>query len=117
MKRRLDPEADSELWIWSAMNACTHLLNAALHHCGLTQEIDSFHTQVEGLYVVPDRNSGTLIDSQHLPGDVMHVDQPPIARPLPPAIEHACAALKTIEDLRKPYVRGNEPVERDATTQ
>lgn len=47
----------------------------------------------------------------------MHVDQPAIARPWPPAIEHACAALRIIEDLRKPYVRGNERVMREAITQ
>ena len=117
IKRRLDPETDTELWIWSAMNACTQLLNAALHHCGLTKEIDSFHTQVEGLYAVPKRDNGALIDSQHPPGDVMHVDQPAIARPWPPAIDHACAALRVIEDLRKPYVRGSEPVKREATIQ
>jgi hypothetical protein len=116
VKRRLDPEADTELWIWSAMNACTNLLNAALHHCGLTEEVDSFHTQIEGLYAVPDRDDGTLTDSQHPPGDIMHVDQPAIPLPWPPAIERACAALITIEDLRKPYVRGNEPIKREAIT-
>jgi hypothetical protein len=117
VKQRLDPAADRELWIWTAMNACTHLLNAALHHCGVTEETDSFHTQVEGLYVVPDRDKGTLIDSQHLPGDVMHVGQPPIRHAPPAAIERACAALKVIEDLREPYVRGNETVKSDAAGQ
>lgn len=111
---RLDPEADQELWIWTAMNAGIHLLNAALHQAGATLEIDSFHTQVEGLYAMPNREDGTLHDTIHPPGDVMHVDQPPITRPLPAAIERACAALKTIEDLREPHVRGNAPVPRDA---
>lgn len=92
------------------MNACTHLLNAALHHCGATDETDSFHSQVEGRYAVPDRVTGALGDSQHRPGDVMHVGQPAIDRPIPPAVERACAALKLIEDLREPYVRGNQPV-------
>lgn len=114
---RLDPEADRELWIWTAMNAGIHLLNAALHHAGATLEIDSFHTQLEGLYAMPDRHAGTLRDAIHPPGDVMHVDQPPIARPLPAAIERACAALKTIEDLRELYVRGNAPVPRGAAEQ
>ncbi len=117
VKRRLDPVADRELWIWTAMNACTHLLNAALHRCGATEEIDSFHSQVEGRYAVPDRDNGTLSDSQHRPGDVMHVDQPPVGRPTPPAVERACAALKILEDLRAPHVRGNQPVPDGAASQ
>lgn len=108
--QRLDPRADCELWIWTAMNAGVHLLNAALHHVGATREIDSFHTQVEGLYAVPDRARGTRADAMHAPGDVMHVGQPPIAGPLPSAIERACASLRLIEDLREPHVRGSEPV-------
>jgi len=42
MKQRLDVEVDRELWIWTSMNAATHLLNAALHHCGASAETDSF---------------------------------------------------------------------------
>ena len=117
MKRRLDPEADRELWIWTAMNAGTHLLNAALHHAGLTQETDSFHSQVEGLYSVPDRSTGVCADVMHAPGDVMHFGQPPFDRPVPPAIERAGAALKVIEDLREPYVRGADPAPAGASRQ
>ena len=99
------------MWIWTAMNAGVHLLNAALHRCGATLEVDSFHSQLQGLYVVPDRATGRLDDALHPPGDVMHVGQPPIDTPLPPAIRAACAALKIIEDLREPHVRGNlQPV-------
>lgn len=105
---RLDPVADPELWIWTAMNAGVHLLNAALHKCGVTSETDSFHTQLEGVYVVPDRTSGTLHVAMHPPGDVMHVGQPPLAAPLPPSIKRASGALRTIEDLRDPFVRRSE---------
>jgi hypothetical protein len=108
--RRLDPRSDSELWIWTAMNAGVHLLNAALHHAGVTHEIDSFHTQVEGLYAAPDRARGVFTDVLHEPGDVMHVGQPPIAQPLPSEIQQACVSLKLIEDLREPHVRGSEPI-------
>lgn len=108
MLRRLDPGIDQELWIWTAMNAGVHLLNAALHACGATKETDSFHTQVEGLYAVPDRTAGTVRDAMHLPGDVMHVGQPPLATRLPPGIERASTALRAIEDLREPFVRGSE---------
>lgn len=108
--QRLDPRSDSELWIWTAMNAGVHLLNAALHSTGATRELDSFHTQVEGLYAVPDRALGVLKDVLHEPGDVMHVGQPPIAQPLPPEIERASISLKVIEDLREPHVRGSEAI-------
>ena len=111
---RLDPHSDSELWIWTAMNAGVHLLNAALHHAGATDEVDSFHTQVEGLYAVPDRERGTLADVMQAPGDVMHVGQPSITRPLPSTVEQAAKSLKVIEDLREPYVRGSEPIREGA---
>jgi hypothetical protein len=111
---RLDPSEDSELWIWTAMNAGVQLLNAALHREGATHEIDSFHTQVEGLYAVPDRAHGTVADTMHGPGDVMHVCQPALERPVSAAIARASAALKLIEDLREPHVRGSDPVSPDA---
>jgi hypothetical protein len=104
---RLRPDVDYELWIWTAMNACVNLLNAALHRAGLTDETDSFHTQVEGLYARPDRVRGTLSDAIHAPGDVMHAGQPALATPLPDAIAKASAALALVEDLREPFVRGS----------
>lgn len=106
---RLSPLNDPELWIWTAMNGCTHLLNAALHWCGVTEEKDSFHTQVMGLYSLPNGSAG-LVDSLHDPGDIMHVDQPTLEKVLPPALESACAALRILEDLREPHVRGCEPI-------
>jgi hypothetical protein len=110
MLQRLDPPADPELWIWTAMNAGVHLLNAALQRAGVTLETDSFPSQVEGVYVVPDRVTGALRDVMHAAGDVMHVGQPTLPGPLPPAIERASAALHEIEELREPYVRGNTQV-------
>jgi hypothetical protein len=108
MLARLDPVGDRELWIWTAMNSAVHLLNASLHRLGVTRETDSFHSQVAGVYAVPDRASGALRDDAHEPGDVMHVGQPALPGPLPAAIERACAALREIEDVREPYVRGSE---------
>jgi hypothetical protein len=104
---RLRPRVDYELWIWTAMNACVNLLNAALHRSGLTDETDSFHTQVEGLYARPDRVRGTVSDAIHAPGDVMHAGQPALGTPLPDAIARASSALALIEDLREPFVRGS----------
>ena len=114
---RLRPGTDYELWIWTAMNGCVNLLNAALHRSGLTVETDSFHTQVEGLYARPDRVAGTLSDAVHPPGDVMHAGQPALATPLPDAIARASSALARIEDLREPYVRGGEAPGTSATAE
>jgi len=36
LRQRLDPLEDFELWFWTAMNAGTHAVNAALHHAGIT---------------------------------------------------------------------------------
>lgn len=113
---RLDPEQDRELWIWTAMNGLTHLLNAAMHESGLTKASDSFHSQVEGLYGVPDRKTGQVADAMLQPGDgdVMHLGRPPVPAPLPGAIQRAGTALKVIEDLRVPFVRGDQPVPEGA---
>jgi hypothetical protein len=105
---RLRADVDYELWVWTAMNACVNLLNAALHRSGITDETDSFHTQVEGLYARPDRTSGRLVDAVHPPGDVMHAGQPALDTPPPEAIARASSALTLIEDLREPYVRGGQ---------
>jgi hypothetical protein len=112
--QRLDPVADCELWIWTAMNAGVNLLNAVLHASDVSRETDSFHTQVEGVYAVVDRTNGAVHDAMHPPGDVMHVDQPRIDAPLPLGVARACAALRTIEDLREPFVRGSERVDAGA---
>lgn len=104
----LRSDVDYELWVWTAMNACVNLLNAALHKSDLTDETDSFHTQVDGLYARPDRVTGMLTDSMHAPGDVMHAGQPALATPLPDSIARASTALAFIENLREPFVRGGD---------
>jgi hypothetical protein len=114
---RLRADADYELWVWTAMNACVNLLNAALHKSGLTGETDSFHTQVEGLYARPNRTTGTLTDAMHAPGDVMHAGQPALGTPLPEAIARASTALAFIEDLREPFVRGADAPSAGATAE
>jgi len=112
-RQRLDPVNDCELWIWTCMNAGVHLLNAALHASGATEETDTFHSQVEGLYARPDRATNALVDVMHPPGDVMHYGQPPIAAGVPVEVQRAGAALRVIEDMREPYVRGEATPSRD----
>ena len=105
---RFRADVDYELWIWTSMQACVNLLNAALHQAGVTEETDSFPTQVPGLYARPDRATGTLTDVVHGPGDVMHADDPILATSVPEAIAKASAALALIEGVREQYARGNE---------
>jgi hypothetical protein len=114
---RLRSDADCELWVWTAMNACVNLLNASLHQADLTDATDSFHTQVEGLYARPDRVTGILTDAMHAPGDVMHAGQPSLAKPLPDSIARASTALAFIENLREPFVRGSDAPSAGSTAE
>jgi hypothetical protein len=79
--RRLDVDKDYETVIENCMLAGTHYLNASLHLLGITGE----------------------------GRDQLHSDKPRITRTLSPDLVRALAALKVIEDLRPPYVRGAEP--------
>ncbi len=79
-------------------------------------EVEPFH---KGRVDVPTQGGEHVIDG--LQGakhhTVMHVDQPPVERRKPPAVERACTALKIIEDLREAHVRGNQPIADGAAGQ
>lgn len=106
---RLDPLEDFELWAWMCMTAATHAVNAALHRLGATREDGNYSYHVIGLYVVPPRENGRWRKRACPPGDIVHVDAPPIPGRMPPKMGEACAALRVLEDLREPYVRGAAP--------
>ena len=72
---------DYEMFVEACMLAGTHLLNAALHHSGVT----------------PDHH------------DLLHSDKPPLAAAVSAEIAQMMRALKQIEDLRSGYLRGNKP--------
>lgn len=102
-RSRLDPSADFELWFWATMQAGTHALNAALHHCGLTSENRAFAMQ-PGVYLVP-QVDGTLASQLLPPGDVLHLGRPRIEGELPADLKEMAHAMETIESYRDPCVR------------
>jgi hypothetical protein len=102
-RARLDASADFELWFWGAMQAGTHALNAALHHCGLTAQNRAFAMQ-PGVYLVP-RPDGRLVPELMEPGDVLHLGRPAIAGELPADVQEMGHAMETIESYRDPCVR------------
>lgn len=104
LRARLDPMEDFELWFWSAMNAGTHAVNAALHHAKSTRDDDVFPTQ-PGVYLVqqPDRS---LKPGFHALGDVLHVGRPKVEGPVPEDIARMMHDMEIIEYHRDPCIRG-----------
>jgi hypothetical protein len=78
---KLSRDADYEMFVEWCMLAGTHLLNAVLHHSGITSE----------------------------DADLLHSDKPWLGRPVPPEIAEMMRKLKEIEDLRDGYLRGKAP--------
>jgi hypothetical protein len=106
-RSRLDPSADFELWFWAVMQAGTHALNAALHHCGLTSESHAFAMQ-PGVYLVP-QAEGAPVPKLLPPGDVLHLGRPKLEGELPPDLKEMARAMETIESYRDPCVREGKP--------
>lgn len=106
-RSRLDSSVDFELWFWSAMQAGTHALNAALHHCGLTTATQAYAMQ-PGVYLVRQAD-GQLLPQLMPPGDVLHLGRPAIAGELPADIQEMGHAMEVIESYRDPCVREGKP--------
>lgn len=104
LRERLDPMDDFELWFWSAMNAGTHAVNAALHHAGVTRADDVFPTQ-PGVYLVS-RTDSSLQASFHPLGDVLHVGRPKVEGAIPEDVAKMMAEMEVIEHHRDPCIRG-----------
>src|SRR4051812_779396 len=81
MLRKLDPNADYEVYVETCMLAGTHLLNAVLHHYSVTAT----------------------------DADLLHSDKPPLEKPVPAELRALFDAMKFIEDLRPDYLRGMRP--------
>ncbi|MGD9944233.1 MAG: hypothetical protein AB7L76_12110 [Burkholderiaceae bacterium] len=110
LRARLHPLDDFPLWFWSAMNAGTHAVNAALHEAGVTRPDDVFPTQ-PGVYLVP-RAGGEPCPAYCPLGDVLHVGRPKIEAPVPDDIAAMMHEMETIEHHRDPCVRGErEPTQ------
>ena len=59
------------------------MLNAALHHFGITEEDDFYPTQVAGVYVSFDTRGCEPRRLVKAPGDVLHLGMPALAGSLP----------------------------------
>ena len=104
LRAKLDPMADFELWFWSAMNAGTQAVNAALHHAGVTRPADVFPTQ-PGVYLIPQPDR-SLKPGFHALGDVLHVGRPKVEAPVPEDVSQMMEAMEVIEHHRDPCIRG-----------
>lgn len=104
LRARLDPLEDFELWFWSAMNAGTQAVNAALHHAGITRDNDVFPTQ-PGVYLVQHPGKG-LQPAFHPLGDVLHVGRPKVEGPIPDDVQKMMREIEVIEHHRDPCIRG-----------
>lgn len=80
MNRKLDRDADYEIFIEACMLAGTHWLNALLHKLSITKESS----------------------------DLLHSDKPPLPAPVSAELQPYFAAMKLIEDLRPGYLRGTK---------
>lgn len=81
---RLDPVADTELYVVYLMRAGTNRVNAALHALGITDVV----------------SSGGRV------GDLNHTYKPPLPAAPPDEVQAMFAPLAFIENLRPEYVRG-----------
>jgi hypothetical protein len=104
LRAKLDPLEDFELWFWTAMNAGTHAVNAALHHAGVTQPDDVFPTQ-PGVYLVPQPDR-SLKAGFHRLGDILHVGRPKVEGAIPDDVAKMMAEMEIIEHHRDPCIRG-----------
>lgn len=104
LRARLDPLEDFELWFWSAMNAGTHAVNAALHHSRVTRDDDVFPTQ-PGVYLIPQPGS-ELRSAFHPLGDILHVGRPKVEGAVPTDVEMMMHEMELIEHHRDPCIRG-----------
>ncbi len=82
--RKLDPVADTELYVVYLMRAGTNRVNAALHALGITDA----------------QSSAARI------GDLNHTYKPPLPAEPPAEVKAMFEPLSFIENLRPEYVRG-----------
>ena len=132
--RRLDREADFELWYWMALDAGNQAMNAALHASGITAEEPELASQVMAL----DAGNQAMNAALHASGitaeepelasqvndiymrqtdsggwervvkrgaDIIHPQMSEFDKPVPAALQEAIEALHTLESYRDPCIR------------
>ncbi len=114
--RRLDREADFELWYWMALDAANQAMNAALHAAGVTAEEPELASQVNDIYM---RRTGTGEWERVVRrgADIIHPQMSEFDRPVPEELRDAIGALHTLEGFRDPCIRlGREATPEIADT-
>jgi hypothetical protein len=105
LRNRLDPADDYELWYWASLNAGMNLFNAALHHLGATVAEDCFAHNLP-VYIRPGDAAGTYEEVIRPFGDLEHVEGEELESLIPPRLAIAAAALRELEAVREPSIRG-----------
>lgn len=105
-RKKLDPMQDFELWFWISMTAGTHIVNAALHKYGVSRDGHYYSYHVFGLYVLPERDEHGWKRAPMPPGDIVHTGRPELGVELHPDLLDAFSALRALEDMREPFIRG-----------
>ena len=108
VRERLDPVEDFELWFWMSMCGGTHAINAALHRVGATDDGDYFCTQSVDVYLEPAGEGWK--HSLRYGCDIIHVGMPKVDAPMPASLQQACDAMRVLEELRDPCIRGEAAI-------
>ena len=108
-RAKLDRIRDCEMWYWATLNAGVHAMNAALHAIGATHDGPWFAHNVP-IYHVAGRKPGTWQAELKPLGDIEHVDSPEMEAVIPKALKKAGQALRKMEHLREPILRGDAKV-------
>ena len=106
MRSRLDPADDYELWCWASLGASMNLFNAALHHLGATVAEDCFAHNLP-VYIRPGATPDTYEAVIRPFGDLEHVEGEKVESVIPPRLTLAAAALRELEAVREPGIRGD----------
>ena len=102
--RRLDREADFELWYWMALDAGNQAMNAALHAAGVTAEEPEFASQINDVYMRR-TETGEWERVVKRGADIIHPQMSEFDAPLPGRLRDAMDALHTLESYRDPCIR------------
>ncbi len=102
--RRLDREADFELWYWMALDAGNQAMNAALHAAGVTAEEPELASQVNDIYMRR-TETGEWERVVKRGADIIHPQMSEFDAPLPGRLRDAMDALRTLENYRDPCIR------------
>lgn len=102
--RRLDREADFELWYWMALDAGNQAMNAALHAAGVTAQEPQLASQVNDIFM-HQTGSGEWERVVTRGADIIHPQMSEFDKPVPAGLDEAIEALHTLESFRDPCIR------------